>query len=78
VYIAIIAVLGSVLGIALGVVGAQVASKILSWLHLTVEIAPFLRVEEALKVLLLTLSSSILGCLYPAHKSTPVRVRGAS
>ncbi|MEM4727333.1 MAG: FtsX-like permease family protein [Candidatus Bathyarchaeia archaeon] len=68
-YTAAIAFLGSILGIALGVAGTQIASTILRWLQPTVEIAPFLKAEQASKAILLTLVSSILGCAYPAYRS---------
>lgn len=68
-YTAAIAFLGSILGIALGVAGTQIASTILRWLQPTVEIAPFLKAEQASKTILLTLVSSILGCAYPAYRS---------
>lgn len=69
-YIAIIAFLGSILGIALGLAGAQVISTIFRWLQPTVELLPFLKIEETAKMLALTLVSSILGCMYPALKAS--------
>ncbi|MEM3551362.1 MAG: ABC transporter permease [Candidatus Bathyarchaeia archaeon] len=69
-YTATIAFLGSILGLAFGLAGAQVVSTILRWLWPTVELVPFLRNEQALKILALTLASSILGCIYPAFKSS--------
>jgi len=69
-YMAIIAFLGSILGIALGLVGAQVISTIFRWLQPTVELLPFLKIEETAKMLALTLVSSILGCMYPALKAS--------
>ncbi|MBS7627730.1 FtsX-like permease family protein [Candidatus Bathyarchaeota archaeon] len=68
-YAIAVAALGLMLGIALGLVGAQTASTILKWLQPTVEMSPFLEAEDILKTLVLTLASSILGCAYPAYKS---------
>jgi len=72
-YTAAIAILGSILGIALGIAGAQTASTILRWIWPSIEITPFLEVGQALQTLLLTLASSILGCTYPAFRSTHTR-----
>jgi len=72
-YTATTALLGSILGIALGTAGAQAASTILRWIQPTVEIAPFPEAEQALQTLLVTLASSIIGCTYPAFRSTRAR-----
>jgi putative ABC transport system permease protein len=68
-----VAFIGSMLGIALGTAGAQTASTILRWIMPSVGITPFLEAEQALQTLLLTLASSILGCIYPALKSARTR-----
>lgn len=67
-YVVIIIVVGSILGTAVGLAGTQIVSKILTWVW-HVEIAPFFEYLQALKLLLLTLSSSILGCIYPALRA---------
>jgi len=72
-YTATVALLGSTLGIALGTAGTQVASAVLRWMMPSVDIAPFLRVEQAVRILLLTLASSIPGCMYLALKSTRIK-----
>jgi len=69
-YMALIAFLGSILGIAMGLAGAQVISTIFRWLQPTVELLPFLKIKEAARMLALTLVSSILGCMYPALKAS--------
>jgi len=69
-YTATAAFLGSIFGIALGTAGAQTASTALRWILPSVEITPFLKLEQALQTLLLTLASSIIGCIPPALKST--------
>lgn len=73
IYTAATALIGSVLGIALGISGAQTASTMFRWINPTVDITPFLEAEQALKTLLLTLASSTLGCAYPALKSTRIK-----
>jgi len=65
-YIAAVALLGSILGVAFGTVGTQMASTMLRWMWTSVEVNPFLEPSQALQMLLLTLASSTLGCLYPA------------
>ena len=67
-YTATTAFLGSTLGISLGTAGAQIASTALRWIRPSVDITPFLKAEQALKILLLTLASSIIGCMYPAFR----------
>ena len=57
--------IGSMLGAAFGLAGAQIVSRILTWVW-HIEIVPFFEWSQALKLLLLTLSSSIVGCTYPA------------
>jgi len=64
-----VAFLGSILGVALGTAGAQTASTMLRWIQPSVDITPFLKLEQALQALILTLASSFLGCVYPALKS---------
>jgi len=66
--VVIIAVLASILGAALGLTAAQVASTLLKWLQPATEIAPFLRHEQILKALALTLASAILGSAIPASR----------
>jgi ABC-type lipoprotein release transport system permease subunit len=69
-YTITIAFLGSILGIALGTAGTQAASTMLRWIMPSVDVTPFLEAEQALQTLLLTLASSVIGCIYPALKST--------
>jgi len=72
-YTAAVASLGSILGLALGIAGAQAASTALRWIQPSIEITPFLEAWQALQTLLLTLGSSILGCTYPAFRYTRTR-----
>ena len=67
-YTATTALLGCVLGLALGTAGTQAASTMLGWIRTSVEATLFLEPSQALQTLLLTLASSTLGCLYPAFR----------
>ena len=72
-YTTIIATAGSILGIALGVAGAQTAATILRWIRPTVDITPFLNPEQAAQITLLTLASSLLGCIIPALRQSKIK-----
>jgi len=72
-YTVTVSLLGSIIGQSLGIVGTQTASTFLKWTPLSVDIAPFLNVEQALQTLLLTFAFSLLGCVYPAFRSTQER-----
>ncbi len=72
-YTLTIAFLGSILGISLGIVGVQIASTFLRWIDPSVDIAPFLKMEQAIQALILTFASSFLGCIYPALKSAQTK-----
>ena len=68
-----IASIGSTLGIAVGTAGTQIASTLLRWITQTIDITPFLEAEQALRILFLTLTSSTIGCIYPALKTIQTR-----
>ncbi len=72
-YTITMALIGSILGIALGVAGTQTASTVLRWVQPGIDITPLLKPEQAIQTLLLTLASSILGCITPALKSARTR-----
>lgn len=67
-YTVTVAVSGAMLGAALGTVGAQAASTILRWANPAIDLAPFLEPMQIIQTTLLTLTASILGCIYPAVK----------
>jgi len=69
-YTVTVTLFGSVLGLATGIVGAQVASTVVRRMWADVEVNPFLEAGQALQLLLSALAASILGCIYPAFKST--------
>ncbi|MCW4010283.1 MAG: ABC transporter permease [Candidatus Bathyarchaeota archaeon] len=63
------AFLGSVLGLTIGIAGAQVASTAIRWMWGNLMLSPFLDGGQALQIILLALGSAIVGCIYPAVKS---------
>ena len=65
-----IASLGAILGVAVGLAGAQVISTFIQWVWRGLAVAPFLEVMQATQILLFTLTSALLGCIYPAVKAT--------
>lgn len=64
-----ISLLGFVLGIALGVSGAQILSTIAKLTWKDINISPFVNIEQVVQIALLTVASSIIGCMYPAVKA---------
>jgi ABC-type lipoprotein release transport system permease subunit len=69
-YTAATAVAGSVLGISLGVVGTQIASTVLRFVWHNAAVTPYLELNQIGQILLLSFVFSMLGCIYPALKST--------
>jgi ABC-type lipoprotein release transport system permease subunit len=67
-YTVSVASLGAILGLSIGIVGAQAASTMAGWIKPGETLAPFLEVEQALQLVAFTFLSAILGCLYPAFK----------
>lgn len=67
-YTVSIASLGAILGLSIGVVGAQAASTMAGWIKPGVTLAPFLEIEQALQLIAFTFLSAILGCLCPAFR----------
>jgi len=65
----VIAILGSVLGLAIGLSGAQVISTATRWAWKSIQIAPVLEIQQTAQIILFTLAASILGCLYPALRA---------
>lgn len=68
-YTMLTAVAGSVLGIALGIVGTQIASTFLRLVWQNIQVVPFLDFSQFAQILALSLLFSALGCIYPAYKS---------
>jgi ABC-type lipoprotein release transport system permease subunit len=61
---------GSAIGLAIGLVGTQIAATGVRWFWGNSQLAPFLQPEQALQILLLALVSSLIGSIYPALKAT--------
>ncbi len=61
-----LAILGSLLGIALGVVGTQVTATGVRWMWGSFTLAPFLQPMQAFQIVLIALMSCFLGSVYPA------------
>lgn len=72
-YIVVIAALGSILGVSLGLVGVQVVSAALSWLTLSIKITPILEPQQVVWIISITLSSAVIGCLLPAYRATKIK-----
>jgi ABC-type lipoprotein release transport system permease subunit len=68
-YTMLTAAAGSVLGIALGIAGTQVASTALRVVWQSIQVTPFLQLAQLAQILVLALLFSALGCIYPALKS---------
>jgi len=67
-YTMVVTVLGSVFGIALGVVSVQIVSTVLRWFWPSVGISPFFDVDGVFLTFLLVFVSAVLGGMYPAFK----------
>ena len=65
-----LAFVGSILGIALGIVGTQIAATGVRLFWGNFLLAPFLQPEQALQIILIVLASSIIGGAYPAIAAT--------
>jgi len=71
-YVLAISFFGSIFGISLGIVGSQVVSTIFRWLLTSFSVSPFIKVEQALQAITLTVFFSTVGCFYPAYRATKV------
>jgi len=65
----VVGFVGAVLGVAMGIAGAQAASTAIRWLWGNLQIYPFLDAGQALQIILLALGAAAVGCIYPAVKS---------
>ncbi len=65
----LVALAGSLLGVALGLAGTQVASAALRWLWQSVQVDTFLEPMQVGQILLFSTVFSAVGCVYPAFKS---------
>jgi ABC-type lipoprotein release transport system permease subunit len=67
-YTVMLALAGTFFGLALGLVGTQVASTVLGWFWQGVVIAPFLEPIQVGQILVFSVVSSAFGCVYPAFR----------
>jgi len=65
----VIALLGSVLGLAIGLSGTQIISTATRWIWKSVQITPALEIQQMAQIALFTLTSCILGSIYPSFKA---------
>lgn len=63
---------GALIGLSLGIVGTQTASTFLRWHFGNSFLSPFLNLNQALEILLLSFAASSIGCIYPAIKGTRI------
>ena len=75
IYTLTILFLGSIIGITIGIVGTQMASTVVRWIWGNSLLAPFLQPEQALQILLIALTSSLIGSIYPATKATQIATK---
>jgi len=68
-YTLTIAFLGSLIGIAVGIVGTQIAATGIRWLGGSFTLAPFLQPFQVVEILLLALAACLVGCMYPAART---------
>jgi ABC-type lipoprotein release transport system permease subunit len=74
-YVLTVAFVGTFLGLSLGIVGTQLASTALRWAIGNSQLAPFLEVNQAFTILILSLASSAAGAIYPAVKGVQTIAR---
>ena len=61
---------GSLFGIALGIVGTQLAATGVRWIWGSFTLAPFLQPYQAFEILLIAFASCLIGSIYPAAKTS--------
>jgi len=66
VYALLIGLVGSIVGVSVGIVGTQAASTFVRWIWGSSLLAPFLEVDQALWILLFAFVASFVGSYYPA------------
>jgi ABC-type lipoprotein release transport system permease subunit len=74
-YTLIVAFVGSAVGVALGIVGTQIAATGIRWLWGNALLAPFLEPFQALLILLPALVAALIGGLYPILTATKTVAR---
>jgi putative ABC transport system permease protein len=66
----VVALFGSILGLAIGLAGAQVVSTGVRWVWSNMQVTPFLEASQSLQIISIAFVASIVGCFYPALKAT--------
>jgi ABC-type lipoprotein release transport system permease subunit len=74
----LVAFVGSAIGVALGIVGTQMAATGVRWLWGNAMLAPFLDPVQALQILLPAFVASLVGGFYPILAATKAAAKGAS
>jgi ABC-type lipoprotein release transport system permease subunit len=74
-YTLTIAFFGAILGVAIGIVGTQMAATGVRLFWGNFQLAPFLQPEQALQITLIALVSAVIGSIYPAIKATQTATR---
>lgn len=64
-----IALIGSIVGVSLGIVGTQAAASAVRWLMGNAQLAPFMEIQQALNTIFIAVSASLIGAAYPALKA---------
>ncbi len=70
IYVLLVALVGCIVGLSLGIVGSQTAASLVRWVWGNTFLAPFLEVNQAAQILSLAFAASFIGCIYPAYKGT--------
>ena len=65
----VVALFGAILGLAIGIAGAQLASTGLRWISTSLLVEPFLEFSQAMQIVGLALVASVIGSVYPASKA---------
>jgi ABC-type transport system, involved in lipoprotein release, permease component len=74
-YVIAIGLLGSLLGLSVGIVGTQIASTAVRWVLGNSQLAPFIDVNQTLQILVISLICAVAGGIYPAIKGVSIVTR---
>ncbi len=74
-FVVAIGLVGSILGLSVGIVGTQLASTSVRWVFGNSQLAPFMEVNQVLQVLGLSLAAAVIGAIYPAFKGSQIVTR---
>ena len=71
-YVLVIGLLGSLLGLSVGIAGTQIASTAVRWVLGNNQLAPFIGVNQTLQILGISLVCAVAGGIYPAIKGVTI------